>query len=872
MQQRRRSVSSRIGAAVGAVLLVVCALAAGAAEAHALPDTSSAPCSATATSVTCNLPPGNNDAIVEDDGTPGNNTSKIVSGNGTFPPMTFTNPSQSLTINGGGSNDNLTLTPADSFNSADVTIESEGLVQADSLQTTGTLRITSGAIDQPAGALTLGALGANTATGVVLGRANSIGTFAGSVSGPGSGVSLTSSSLSIGTVSASGSFVGASGVRTNRANVSLRADSLKIVAPVVVGSARLTLAPASAGLPVNLGGTPAGALGLTKSALANVTAGTLQVGSPSAGDISISSPMTADGHFASLSLQTGGGVVAEDSNGETDLTVPNLAITSATGVASAGSLNTSISSLAFSNGSGNVNIDDAGALTLGSVDGLDTSSTGGNATISAASDATVQTGLSAGGSLTLNCGTSGADCSLGVPAGGLSGTPVVLSGGPGNDTFNVADETLSGAGPLIIDGGSSGTSTANLSDASVTSSPDTGLILDHLASVLVTGGSFTDNAQDGILIENSSDGTIGGTDPDEANTISDNGADGIRMVSGSGMQFLGNSISGNGQLGIGLESGANGGQSAPTLTFAAPDGTSTDVSGSLQGAPDDSFRLEFFDNPACDSSGFGEGQTLLGSATVTTDDGGNGSFDLQLPGSSAIGDAIAATATDEATGDTSEFSSCLQQGAPTVSIGSPADGATYKLHQSISSSFTCTDGADGPGISSCTDQDGNPQGGRVDTSSPGQYAFTVTATSLDGQTTTQTVSYTVSSPNNHFKLSHKQLNPTTGVVKFDVAVPGAGTVKVLETMLNSGRQFDSGRAHASAHGKRTLHIKVNPNGRGLRLVHHHQKLVSLQLVVTFTPSGGTPHSVRFTLSLRPRSQPVQPASSGARLRSSGSAA
>ena len=67
--------------------------------------------------------------------------------------------------------------------------------------------------------------------------------------------------------------------------------------------------------------------------------------------------------------------------------------------------------------------------------------------------------------------------------------------------------------------------------------------------------------------------------------------------------------------------------------------------------------------------------------------------------------------------------------APSASIAIPASGATYTVGQALDSSFTCSDGAGGPGIASCLDQSGRGPGARIDTSSPGSHTFTITATS-----------------------------------------------------------------------------------------------------------------------------------------------
>ncbi|MBV9423606.1 MAG: Ig-like domain repeat protein [Solirubrobacterales bacterium] len=190
---------------------------------------------------------------------------------------------------------------------------------------------------------------------------------------------------------------------------------------------------------------------------------------------------------------------------------------------------------------------------------------------------------------------------------------------------------------------------------------------------------------------------------------------------------------------------------------------------------------------------------------------------------------------------------------PSVTIGSPASGARYALGQVVDAGYGCREGADGPGISSCTGT--VPIGQAIDTSTAGQHSFTVSARSKDGQSSASTVSYRVL-PDNHFTVSHIRTH-RNGTITFDIKVPGPGTIDVLETAWNNNlahtavllqpaiNRFVYARKHANATGAGTVRVLVKPTVRGHRLVHHHTYRVVLRLWVSFTPVDGIYRSIGF---------------------------
>jgi parallel beta-helix repeat protein len=168
------------------------------------------------------------------------------------------------------------------------------------------------------------------------------------------------------------------------------------------------------------------------------------------------------------------------------------------------------------------------------------------------------------------------------------------------------------------------------------------------------------------------------------NTIR-NGSTGVWVRAGGGNSILRNSIYGNYSAGIQLattypllndsgdpDAGGNLGQNYPVITSASLINNTTSITGTLNSTPNQTYHLEFFSNPQCDASGYGEGRTYLGTTDATTNGSGDASFTVTFNTALTPGSIVTATATDSSS-NTSEFSKCaVVQGPGTISFSNPS--------------------------------------------------------------------------------------------------------------------------------------------------------------------------------------------------------
>ena len=270
------------------------------------------------------------------------------------------------------------------------------------------------------------------------------------------------------------------------------------------------------------------------------------------------------------------------------------------------------------------------------------------------------------------------NATVGLQMGGGTATQVT------NNLIGVAasGRTALGNGQqgVLVSGGSLASILGNVISANgsdgvlLGAGSDNNTLVTNLIGVDSTGVAPLGNGGAGVRI-GSSHNTIGPRPAvvgSVSNVIAYNTGGGIVVIGGAGNTLSANSIFSNGNLGIDLgadgvtpndakdaDAGPNNLQNFPVLTSVTTDSSGSHLSGTLNSTPNRTFRIEVFESPVPNPSGYGPGQNYLLSLNVTTDASGNAVFSNALLPAVPGGQVITATATDNVTGDTSEFSAAL---------------------------------------------------------------------------------------------------------------------------------------------------------------------------------------------------------------------
>jgi hypothetical protein len=164
---------------------------------------------------------------------------------------------------------------------------------------------------------------------------------------------------------------------------------------------------------------------------------------------------------------------------------------------------------------------------------------------------------------------------------------------------------------------------------------------------------------------------------------------------------------------------------------------------------------------------------------------------------------------------------------PEVTISMPSSGGVYRLHQVVSTSFSCTEGSFGSGLFSCGDSNGSKSGsGALRTAEVGEHTYTVSAKSKDGQAVSKSIHYRVALPPKAFITF-----PKSGAVFFTGEIVET-TYHCEEGVFGPGLSTCGGLATASGHAT------LNTAGFG-------QRVYEVTAVSTDGQEGSA--SIRYTV-------------------------
>jgi hypothetical protein len=268
------------------------------------------------------------------------------------------------------------------------------------------------------------------------------------------------------------------------------------------------------------------------------------------------------------------------------------------------------------------------------------------------------------------------------------------------------------------------------------------------------------------------------------------------------------------------------------------------------------------DNPT------GESSTCAAPGVVTANPGGTtisltgGS--LKAATSCTISASVVASQTGALSNNTGPVSSSAGSSAagdietltvlapPTVTVTNIKKKATYSFGQVVRPKYTCTQPGDPTALANCSAGDdlGNTivSGGKLNTTTPGTHTLTVTATSSDGLSTSDNINYRVL-PDSRFTIAG--VSPKRrGALGFVLALPGPGTVKVVEL---GPKHVIVGTDTLKVTQKRHLTVDLKPTKAGVKLLRpatgsgsakgSGAVKLGVKLEVSFTPTGGVKRTI-----------------------------
>jgi Domain of unknown function (DUF4214) len=211
-------------------------------------------------------------------------------------------------------------------------------------------------------------------------------------------------------------------VKTNNGGIALAGNDLNLSAAVNSGAGRTTLANSIAGTQIDLGTNTPGKLSLIQADLNQVTAGVLQIGSPTAGNINVTASITNPAGWNVLTLVNNSDI-SEAAAGS--LTVPNLRVSSSGFV---GLFSNSIGVVA-ANATGGFNLSQSNGVIVGVVDGTTGVTSANNPISFQVTNLDIQQPISAGPNIV-------------TLTSFFPNTPINLGGADGVNTLGLTDVEL----------------------------------------------------------------------------------------------------------------------------------------------------------------------------------------------------------------------------------------------------------------------------------------------------------------------------------------------------------------------------------------------------------------------------------------------